>query len=56
MDSCIDPEGWGIAGGPDPPPLKIHKNIDFSYLENHKAHKLASNVGPASTHQQNAIL
>ena len=33
---CADPEGGG-AGGPDPPPLKNHKNIGFS-----------SNTGPDS--------
>ena len=55
-----DPEGGG-AGGLDPPPLKIHKNIGFlrntgpDPIENHKATKSAFNVGPPSAHQQNAI-
>ena len=49
------------TGGPDPPPLKNHKNVGFlcntgpDPLKNHKATKSASNVGPISAHQRNAI-
>ena len=51
--------GW--IGGPDPPPLKNHKNIGFlsntgpDPLKNHKAIKPAFNVGPSSARQRNAI-
>ena len=47
-----DPEGG--TGGPDPSPLKNHKNIGFlcntgpDPLKNHKATKAAFNVGPSS--------
>ena len=43
------------------PPVKNHKNIGFlsntglNPLENHKATKLAFNVGPLLAHQRNAI-
>ena len=43
--TCADPEGGGGTGGPDPPPLKNHKNIGFlsntgpDPLKNHKATK-----------------
>ena len=49
------------AGGPDPPPLKNHKNIGFicntgpDPLKNHKATKPAFYVGPAFARQRNAI-
>ena len=48
--SWADPEGG--TGGPDPPPLKNHKNLGFlsntgsDLLKNHKATKPAFNVGP----------
>ena len=57
--TCADLEGW--TGGPDPPPLKNHKNIGFlsntgpDPLKNHKATKPAFNVGPSSARQRNAI-
>ena len=47
--------------GPDPPPLKNHKNIGFlsntepDPLENQKATKPELNVGPPSARQRNAI-
>ena len=50
-----DPEGGG-TGGPDPPPLKNHKNSGFlsksgpDPLKNHKATKPAFNVGKSSAH------
>ena len=51
----------GLAGGPDPSPLKNHKNIGFlskadpDPLKNHKATKAAFNDGPSSARQQKAI-
>ena len=51
----------GGQGGPDPPPLKNHKNIGFlcntgpDTLKNHKANKPAFNVRPSSARQRNAI-
>ena len=42
------------TGGPDPPPHKNHKNIEFlcntgqDPLENHKAARSAFNVGPST--------
>ena len=56
--TSADPEGG--TGGPDPP-LEYHKNIGFHSstgldpLKNHKASKLAFNVGPSSARQRNAI-
>ena len=47
----------GGAGGPDPLPLKNHRNIGFPCysgpdpLKNHKATKPAFNVGPSSAGQ-----
>ena len=49
----------GGRGGPDP--LENHKNIvflsntDLDPMKNHKATKLAFNVGPSSARQLNAI-
>ena len=54
-----DPEGG--TGGPDPHPIKNHKNIGFlcntrpDPLKNYKATKPAFNVGPSSARQRNAI-
>ena len=54
-----DPEG--DRGSGPPPPAKHHKNIGFlsnnssDPLKNHKATKLAFNVGPSSARQRNAI-
>ena len=51
----------GGTGGPDPPPLKNHKNIGFPCnagpdpLINHKATKPAFNDGPSSACQRSAI-
>ena len=49
--------GEGGQGGPDPPPLKIHKNIGFflAILVCIKATKPAFNVRPSSAHQGNTI-
>ena len=50
---------WGGTGVPDPP--ENAQNIGFlsntgpNPLNNHKATKLAFNVGPSLTHQPNAI-
>ena len=46
------------TGGPDPPPMKNHKNIGF--LTNTgpvplKTHKMLGHVGPSSARQRNAI-
>ena len=52
----------GGTGGPDPLPLKNHKNIGFlsntgpDPLNNYKASKPAFNVEPSSLRQRNAIL
>ena len=52
----------GGTGGPDPLPLKKHKNIGFlsntgpDPLNNYKASKPAFNVEPSSLRQRNAIL
>ena len=49
------------TGGPDPPPMKNHKNIGFfrntgpNPMNNLKATKSAFNVGPSSARQRNAI-
>ena len=57
--TSADPEGG--TGGPDPPPLKNHKNIGFlsntgpDPLKIHKATKPAFNVGPSSARQRNAF-
>ena len=46
----------GGTGGPDPPPLKNHKNIGFSSnIGPDPLKKPAFNVGPSSARQQNAI-
>ena len=51
----------GGTGGPDPPPLKNHKNMSFfsktglDPLKNHKATKPVFNVGTSSARQRNAI-
>ena len=51
----------GGAGGPDPPPEKITRNIGFlsnigvDPLENHYAAKPAFIVGAPSSRQRNAI-
>ena len=56
---CADPEGGNR--GPDPPPLKNHKNIGFlsntgpDPLKNYEATVPAFNVGPSSARQRNAI-
>ena len=52
--SCVDPE-WGGGRGLDPP-LKINKGIEYNSitgpdpLKNHKATKLAFDIGPSSAH------
>ena len=52
----------GETGGPDPAPLKTHKNIGFSsnigpdLIKISTAIKPAFNVGPSWTRQRNAIL
>ena len=57
--ACANPE-WG-AWGPDPTPLKNHKDIGFrgntgpDPLKFHKANKTAFNRGPLSARQRNAI-
>ena len=61
--SCADPEGGGGGwqGVQTPPPQKNYKNIGFlsdtgpDPLKNHKATKLAFNIGPSSARQRNAI-
>ena len=59
--TCADPEGGGGVAGPDPSPLKNHKNIGFlsntgpDPLKNHKATKPAFNVGQSLARQRNAI-
>ena len=59
--SCADPEDGGRVSGPPPPPPKNHKNIGFlsntglDPLKKQKATKPASNVGPSSSRQRNAV-
>ena len=51
---------WGDRG-PDPPPLRNHKGMEFlskngpDPLSNHKGTKTAFNVGASSARQRNAI-
>ena len=57
---CADPEGGG-GGGQGSGPLANHKNKGFlsntglDSLKDHKSFKPASNVGPSSSRQRNAI-
>ena len=54
MHRYADPD-WGGEGGPDPPPLKNHKDIGFlnstgpDPIEKHKATKPEFHLGPSST-------
>ena len=57
--TCADPEG--VTRGPDPPPLKNHKNIGFLSnsgpvpLKSYEATEPAFNVGLSSAPQRNAM-